>query len=103
MRLTGEAAARLSDMEEVIFVIPNNKMKLHTTRSWDFMGFIQNHTLQSPGEEDAIVGVLDTGIWPESKSFEDDGLGSPPAKWKGICRNKTTSLATSPPPSQLRS
>ncbi|KAG6579375.1 hypothetical protein SDJN03_23823, partial [Cucurbita argyrosperma subsp. sororia] len=36
-------------------------------------------------ESDIIVGVLDTGIWPESPSFHDEGYGLPPPKWKGSC------------------
>ncbi|KAJ9679190.1 hypothetical protein PVL29_021197 [Vitis rotundifolia] len=35
--------------------------------------------------EGDIIGMLDTGIWPERESFSDEGLGAPPAKWKGIC------------------
>lgn len=28
-----------------------------------------------------------TGVTPQSKSFKDDGLGPPPAKWKGSCHH----------------
>lgn len=26
------------------------------------------------------------GVWPESKSFSDEGYGPIPKKWKGICQ-----------------
>jgi subtilisin family serine protease len=32
-----------------------------------------------------IIGVLDTGIFPNHPSFSDEGMPSPPAKWKGKC------------------
>lgn len=56
-------------MESVVSVFPNERKKLHTTRSWDFTGFPQEVTRATGAlESDIIVGVLDTGIWPESES-----------------------------------
>ncbi|XP_021901696.1 cucumisin-like [Carica papaya] len=82
--LTDEEVESFSDMEGVVSVIPNHILKLHTTRSWDFMG-ISKDTVGPPKEGNVIVGLLDTGIWPESESFNDDGFTAPPAKWKGKC------------------
>ncbi|KAL8210712.1 hypothetical protein R6Q57_005149 [Mikania cordata] len=83
-KLTEEEKNKIAQMEDVVSVFPNRKKQLHTTRSWDFMGFPQ-HVKRAPLESDVIIGMLDTGIWPESDSFKDDGFGPPPAKWKGSC------------------
>ncbi|PKI46615.1 hypothetical protein CRG98_032957 [Punica granatum] len=84
-KLKDHEVQKLAGAEGVVSVFPNEKYKLHTTRSWDFLGFTQQVDRQNTVETDIIVGVLDTGIWPASDSFRDDGLGPPPSKWKGSC------------------
>ncbi|XP_022922127.1 cucumisin-like [Cucurbita moschata] len=84
-KLTEVEVQKVSEMKGVISVFPNGKKQLHTTRSWDFMGLSQQASRVPSVESDIIVGVLDTGIWPESPSFLDQGYGPPPRKWKGSC------------------
>ncbi|XP_074352116.1 cucumisin-like [Apium graveolens] len=64
-------------MNGVVSVFPNGKKQLHTTRTWEFMGFPQQTDKINTGS-DVIIGVIDTGIWPESDSFDDTGFGPPP-------------------------
>nr|XP_043627044.1 subtilisin-like protease SBT4.15 [Erigeron canadensis] len=79
-------ADQLSKKEGVLSVFPNTMRKLHTTRSWDFLGMPLKKTKRNiKVESNLIIGVIDTGIWPESPSFNDKGYGPPPPKWKGKC------------------
>ena len=75
-------------MDGVVSVFPNGMKKLLTTRSWDFIGFPMEAN-RTTTESDIIVGMLDTGIWPESASFSDEGYGPPPTKWKGTCQTSS--------------
>uniref|UniRef100_A0A452ZY03 Subtilisin-like protease n=1 Tax=Aegilops tauschii subsp. strangulata TaxID=200361 RepID=A0A452ZY03_AEGTS len=92
--LTQDQATRLAEFPEVISVKPSRRVRTTTTRSWDFLGlnYQSSHTpaselLQmSNFGEDVIIGVVDTGIWPESRSFSDVGYGPVPARWKGECQ-----------------
>ncbi|KAF8379385.1 hypothetical protein HHK36_028819 [Tetracentron sinense] len=84
-KLTADEAETLSCMDGVVSVFPNRYHKLHTTKSWDFIGFPQTTRRNLKMESNMVVGLLDTGITPESDSFKDDGLGPPPRKWKGTC------------------
>ncbi|KAJ4845586.1 hypothetical protein Tsubulata_033401 [Turnera subulata] len=86
-KLTKKEAESLASREGVVSVFPGTKLKLQTTRSWDFMGFSESLS-QSPrmAASDIVVGVIDGGIWPELESFSDEGFGAPPAKWKGACK-----------------
>ncbi|KAJ4842488.1 hypothetical protein Tsubulata_045845, partial [Turnera subulata] len=86
-KLTKKEAESLASREGVVSVFPSTKLKLQTTRSWDFMGFSESLS-KSPrmAASDIVVGVIDSGIWAESESFSDEGFGAPPAKWKGACK-----------------
>uniref|UniRef100_A0A0E0P4P0 Subtilisin-like protease n=1 Tax=Oryza rufipogon TaxID=4529 RepID=A0A0E0P4P0_ORYRU len=82
--------AQASTIRDVISVRENQIHRLHTSRSWDFLGmdYRQPNGLLAKAKygEDIIIGVIDTGITPESPSFADDGYGPPPSKWKGVCQ-----------------
>ncbi|ONI00106.1 hypothetical protein PRUPE_6G067600 [Prunus persica] len=84
-KLTDQEREKLSNMKEVVSVFPSRPLQLQTTRSWDFMGFNEKVKRNAGVEGDIIVGVIDSGIWPESDSFKDEGFGPPPKKWKGAC------------------
>nr|XP_029123491.1 subtilisin-like protease SBT3.9 [Elaeis guineensis] len=75
---------------EVISIRPSRNYQLHTTRSWNFLGLNNVHPTEllrkSNFGDGVIIGIIDTGIWPESKSFNDDGYGPTPSRWKGICQ-----------------
>ncbi|KAF0932972.1 hypothetical protein E2562_013156 [Oryza meyeriana var. granulata] len=87
--LTESQAEELAKLPEVVSVKPNTYHKAHTTRSWDFLGlnyYEQSGLVKKANYgEDVIVGVIDSGIWPESGSFDDNGYGPLPARWKGKC------------------
>ncbi|KAL4621001.1 hypothetical protein ACB092_06G197000 [Castanea dentata] len=88
VELTEQEAQKMAGMDGVVSVFPNQKKELHTTRSWDFLGLPKQGDKPTT-ESDAIIGVFDTGIWPESASFNDKGFGPPPSKWKGKCQAST--------------
>ncbi|KAL6640315.1 hypothetical protein ACP70R_022164 [Stipagrostis hirtigluma subsp. patula] len=90
--LTESQAKTIAGLPGVVSVKPNTQHKTHTTRSWEFLGldYYQASTSDLLNKakygEDVIVGVVDSGIWPESRSFDDSGYGPVPARWKGICQ-----------------
>ncbi|XP_057458233.1 subtilisin-like protease SBT4.3 [Lotus japonicus] len=87
-------AAKLSEkqkenivaMDGVVSVFPSKTLQIQTTRSWDFLGLRESVKRQTKEESDLVIGVIDTGIWPELDSFSDQGVGPIPAKWKGHCK-----------------
>ncbi|KAI9073027.1 hypothetical protein K1719_045006 [Acacia pycnantha] len=89
-KLSEEEAARLEEDDGVLAIFPETKYELHTTRSPLFLGLepAQSTNLWSQmtaADHDVVVGVLDTGVWPESESFNDTGMRPVPSHWKGTC------------------
>ncbi|KAJ8750971.1 hypothetical protein K2173_016152 [Erythroxylum novogranatense] len=85
----------LKQSDYVLDVYEDTVYTLHTTRSPEFLGisadlglFDGHNTLDvDQASHDVIIGVLDTGVWPESKSFDDSGMPAIPSKWKGQCES----------------
>ncbi|KAM3689476.1 hypothetical protein ACB098_09G050500 [Castanea mollissima] len=89
-RLLPHEVQSLSADKRVVSVFPNTVRKLHTTRTWDFLGMSETLSqANAKRESDIVVGLLDTGIWAEAPSFNDTGYGPVPIKWKGKCVNFT--------------
>ncbi|XP_061997946.1 cucumisin-like [Rosa rugosa] len=83
--LTEQEAQKMIGMDGVVSVFPSKQRSVKTTKSWNFLGFPET-VKRGALERDIIVGVIDSGIWPESDSFSDAGFGPPPKKWKGKCQ-----------------
>ncbi|CAA0823684.1 subtilase family protein, partial [Striga hermonthica] len=96
--LTQQEASKISEREEVLSVFRSHprKYKLHTTRSWEFMGLpestesshVDKNSLlyKSRYGKGIIIGMIDSGIWPESESFNDEGMDDVPKQWNGTCQ-----------------
>ncbi|WJX77277.1 hypothetical protein P8452_60599 [Trifolium repens] len=85
--LEEEEAAQISKNPKVVSVFLSKKHKLHTTRSWEFLG-LRGNDMNSAWQkgrfgENTIIANIDSGVCPESKSFSDRGIGPIPAKWRG--------------------
>ncbi|MEP0202360.1 MAG: S8 family peptidase [Halioglobus sp.] len=105
-KLTGKQAATLRKQPGVKSVSKDTMMKLDTisttemlelrTGIWGELGGIDT------AGEDVIVGILDSGVWPENPSFSDTtdlsdssgnsgkrklAYGPPPPRWNGNCRS----------------
>ncbi|KAK4275255.1 hypothetical protein QN277_018370 [Acacia crassicarpa] len=92
--LEKEEAADIARNPKVVSVFKNRGHKLQTTRSWEFLGLESSNGQVSEDSmwkkarygEDTIIGNIDTGVWPESESFKDEGMGPVPSRWRGVCQ-----------------
>ncbi|XWS20005.1 hypothetical protein CRYUN_Cryun31cG0064600 [Craigia yunnanensis] len=88
-KLSPTEALKLQTLPHIIAVIPEQVRHLQTTRSPHFLGLKTTDSAgllkESDFGSDLVIGVIDTGIWPERQSFNDRDLGPIPSKWKGQC------------------
>ncbi|KAI5439381.1 hypothetical protein KIW84_024961 [Lathyrus oleraceus] len=75
--LTVKKVQRLSNQSGILKISPDKKYQLFMTKSPQFLGLERIHAtlpaLSNKSIEDILVGVIETSIWPESKSFDDAG------------------------------
>ncbi|XP_010034346.2 LOW QUALITY PROTEIN: subtilisin-like protease 1 [Eucalyptus grandis] len=92
-KLTAEEAKAVQEKDGVLQVHPEEVLSLHTTRTPDFLGLHQGVGFWKDSNfgKGVIIGLLDSGVFPEHPSFNDEGVPPPPAKWKGRCDFNGTS------------
>ncbi|XP_055821403.1 subtilisin-like protease [Solanum dulcamara] len=88
-------ASQLKEMEKKQGFISAQKQRilsLHTTHTPSFLGLLQNMGVWKDSNygKGVIIGVIDTGIFPDHPSFSDFGMPPRPAKWKGVCESNFT-------------
>ncbi|MED5619341.1 S8 family peptidase [Ideonella sp. BN130291] len=105
--LTPAEVQKLQATQGVVAVTADEPRSVDTSRTPAFLGLSAPGGLWSQLDaasrpvkgEDIIVGIVDTGIWPENLSYADKvdangkpaatgtpAYGPPPAKWKGTCQ-----------------
>ncbi|KAK4483694.1 hypothetical protein RD792_010896 [Penstemon davidsonii] len=93
----------LRQSDSVVGLYEDTIYKLHTTRTPEFLGldkeldprtgltlrldfnFLSCLQELDRASENVIVAVLDTGVWPELKSFSDANMPDIPSRWQGKC------------------
>ncbi|KAK9677038.1 hypothetical protein RND81_11G117900 [Saponaria officinalis] len=87
--LTPTQATELDRHPAILSVVPDRAHQPQTTRTPEFLGLgLGTGPGLRPNLEygsGVVIGVLDSGIWPNISSFNDDGYDDVPATWKGSC------------------
>ena len=90
-KLSTKQLESLKKLEGFLSAVPDEIMILHTTHSPQFLGLHPWRGLLFAPHffNDVIIGVIDSGIWPEHISFHDLGMPPVPSRWKGGCEEGT--------------
>ncbi|TXG62769.1 hypothetical protein EZV62_009763 [Acer yangbiense] len=81
----------LKKVDGFLSATPDQMLQLHTTNSQQFLGLQNGKGILSASNlaSDVIIGIVDSGIWPEHESFKDTGMSAIPSRWKGVCEEGT--------------
>lgn len=90
-KLSKQQLESLRKMDGFLSVTSDEMLELHTTHSPQFLGLKQGSGLWNAQNlaSDIIIGIVDTGIWPEHISFRSSGISPVPPRWKGKCQAGT--------------
>ncbi|KAK0583303.1 hypothetical protein LWI29_035551 [Acer saccharum] len=90
-KLSTKQLQSLKKVDGFLSATPDQMLQLHTTNSKQFLGLQNGKGLlfASNSAFDVIIGIIDTGIWPEHISFQDTGMSAVPSRWKGVCEKGT--------------
>jgi hypothetical protein len=89
--LTGAEAAALSKTPGVVALERDRASHVDTTSSPQFLGLNAAGGMwsqlggQAKSGAGVVVGVVDSGIWPENPSFSGDKINPRPKDWHGAC------------------
>lgn len=77
--LTEAQVEALKKQPDVMVVLPDEMLEITTDSSPGFLGLTDpgGPFLRGVTGENVVVGIIDTGIWPEHPSFADDGKYGP--------------------------
>ncbi|KAI5010419.1 hypothetical protein ZWY2020_012556 [Hordeum vulgare] len=87
-RLTRRELEDVSAMPGFVAAVPDVIYHVQTTHTPQFLGLdtaIGARNLSIGSGEGVIIGLLDTGVFPDHPSFSGFGMMPPPDKWKGRC------------------
>jgi subtilisin family serine protease len=106
--LTDDEVRALQARTDVASVTPDTPRQVDTTYTSHFLGLDKEDGLwarlggREAAGEGVVVGIVDTGVWPENPAYADrvDGNGkptfdnsgtlaytAPPSTWKGTCQD----------------
>ncbi|KAJ0085208.1 hypothetical protein Patl1_08921 [Pistacia atlantica] len=90
-RLTPSHLSEIEKSPAHLATYPESFGKLYTTHTPRFLGLKHDSGIWPAASygEGVIIGIVDTGIWPESESLSDNGMPSIPQRWNGKCENGT--------------
>lgn len=92
-KLNPKQKAQLESHPDVIGVYEDKLEVVNTANTPEYLGLTGTggqHAMNIKGEG-VIIGIIDTGVWPENASFADDGSYSDPIDlgWLGTCDTGT--------------
>lgn len=85
--LTNDDVEYVKSKDGVLMVYKDSLLPLLTTHTPDFLSLRPNGgAWDNLGMgKGIIIGLLDTGIDSAHSSFDDEGMSTPPSKWRGSC------------------